>query len=318
MLKILIIADDLTGAAECAAACALYGLDAFVILDHSARIPPGEVIAFDANTRRMPPEEAAAETARILRRYPAGIVYKKIDSTLRGNVRAEVAAALEAYRASGHSQAIAVAAPAFPAMGRITRDGRQFARGAALENGNLRELLSDAVICDAESDDDLRSIARQWIGHNVLWVGSAGLIRFLPEAAGLEREPPPAAPRIAGPIIFAAGSPTERSREQVAALREEARGSCDIVITGEAEVVASKVAKYAESMGALIVTGGETARAVLRGLGVAALRSLGELETGVPISMAESPRRFPVITKAGDFGNRETLLRCRAALLKSV
>jgi D-threonate/D-erythronate kinase len=71
-MEILIIADDLTGAADCGAACAAHGLETVVVLDgvykeNAAGIPLAEVVAFDANTRAMTPEEAAAETARIVR-----------------------------------------------------------------------------------------------------------------------------------------------------------------------------------------------------------------------------------------------------------
>ena len=135
MPKILIVADDLTGAADCAAAS---GLDAAVVLDDSRGIPEAEVVAIDANTRSMDAQSAAAETARIVRAYPAEMVYKKIDSTLRGHASEEIGAALEAYRSIGHPDAVAVVAPAFPGMGRITRGGRQYVRGVRIESGSGR------------------------------------------------------------------------------------------------------------------------------------------------------------------------------------
>jgi uncharacterized protein YgbK (DUF1537 family) len=41
------------------------------------------------------------------------------------------------------------------------------------------------------------------------------------------------------------------------------------------------------------------------------LRLLGELEKGIPISIVENwNRQLPVITKAGDFGGADALLKC--------
>ncbi len=303
LLRVLIVADDLTGAADCGAACALHGLDTVVVLDDSRGVPNAEVLAFDANTRSMDAPSAAAETARIVRSHPASLVYKKIDSTLRGHVATEIAAALDAYRSTGHPDAVAIVAPAFPSMGRTTKGGRVYLRGVPLENGDLTGLL------DAQTDEDLRAIAKQWKARDVLWVGSAGLMSAL--MSGLEKPARPAMQRVNGPIIFAVGSLSERSREQVEALKE-AGFENDLILVGEPEALASEVARH-ESIGGLVLTGGDTARAVLRALGVASLRFAGEVETGVPILVAEGSG-LPVVTKAGDFGDRETLVRCGAAL----
>ncbi len=298
MPKILIIADDLTGAADCAAAS---GLDAVAVLNDSRGIPAAEVIAIDANTRRMDAASAAEETARTVRTHPASVVYKKIDSTLRGHLREEIAAALEAYRGMGHPDAVAVIAPAFPAMGRITKGGRQYVRGVPIGCAGLPE------ICDASSDEDLRAIVEKWRGSDVLWAGSAGLMSAL--TAGMLK-PPRAIPKLDGPMLFAIGSHSERSREQVDVLRESGVASEDLLV-GEAQALARKIAERHDHIGALVLTGGDTARAVLEALGIFALRVLGEIEIGVPILIAEGPRPTLVVTKAGDFGDHETLARVR-------
>jgi 4-hydroxythreonine-4-phosphate dehydrogenase len=74
------------------------------------------------------------------------------------------------------------------------------------------------------------------------------------------------------------------------------------------------VAPSLHRAGAVVATGGETARAVLSAFGTRGLRLVGELEAGVPISPVVGGRGLPVITKAGAFGHPDTLLRCRAAL----
>ena len=69
-------------------------------------------------------------------------------------------------------------------------------------------------------------------------------------------------------------------------------------------------------LGGLILTGGETARALLSGWGMHTLELIGELEAGVPLSCISGQRFIPVITKAGAFGSEGCLSRA-FQLLKS-
>ncbi|WP_431046753.1 nucleotide-binding domain containing protein [Streptomyces sp. P1-3] len=62
----------------------------------------------------------------------------------------------------------------------------------------------------------------------------------------------------------------------------------------------------------LLLTGGETARAVLRALGVPALELVDEPEPGVARALPPGAPGCPVLIKAGGFGDEDTLLRlCR-------
>jgi uncharacterized protein YgbK (DUF1537 family) len=67
-------------------------------------------------------------------------------------------------------------------------------------------------------------------------------------------------------------------------------------------------------VGGLVVTGGETARAILVRSGVSGLQMRGEVEPGVPLGISIGEVAIPVVTKAGAFGNPLTLVRARAAL----
>jgi 4-hydroxythreonine-4-phosphate dehydrogenase len=79
--------------------------------------------------------------------------------------------------------------------------------------------------------------------------------------------------------------------------------------------LAQMIVPHYNKVGALVVTGGETARLVLQTWGVTGLRLVKELEPGLPFSITENwGRRLPVITKAGDFGNPQTLVHCRQFL----
>jgi 4-hydroxythreonine-4-phosphate dehydrogenase len=72
-------------------------------------------------------------------------------------------------------------------------------------------------------------------------------------------------------------------------------------------------------VGALVATGGETARAILDTWGIQRLRLLGEVEPGLPWSVTDGWRRaLIVLTKAGSFGSPGTLLHCRDFLRDAI
>jgi D-threonate/D-erythronate kinase len=64
----------------------------------------------------------------------------------------------------------------------------------------------------------------------------------------------------------------------------------------------------------LILTGGDTAAAVFRKLGVPSIKLAGEIEPGIPLGIISTPRPITVITKAGGFGSMDTLSNAAAVL----
>jgi uncharacterized protein YgbK (DUF1537 family) len=135
----LILADDLTGAADCAIAFARRGLEASVGWHGAERqAAAGAVLAVDADSRRLSPGAAAERHVALLRaRHQSGHgLIKKIDSTLRGQPAAELAATSRALRDAGQP-AMAIVAPAFPATGRATQDGGIVLNGTPLEHTPL-------------------------------------------------------------------------------------------------------------------------------------------------------------------------------------
>jgi len=133
---VTVIADDLTGAADCGIAFALAGLSTFVSIGNAPAPDSAQIVSIDTDTRRLGEAEAArqaGEAARDACRRGSRTLYKKIDSTLRGHVAAELAAT---YRAAaelaGRERPFVIFAPAFPGTGRITRDGRVVVGGVTL------------------------------------------------------------------------------------------------------------------------------------------------------------------------------------------
>ena len=381
--RIVMIADDLSGAADCAVSCAVQGLRTVVQLSEALSSDPAQVLAIDAATRSMPADRAAATVERIVAMYepaPGRVLFKKLDSLLRGHVGAELAA-----MRCGQTPRVIVMAPALPAQGRTTIDGCQCLNGQrlaaahapkmlesagltsahinlALVRGGSRKLATrmaelahahDALVCDSETEADLQSIAAAvaalpqagWDGSTI-WAGSSGLARHIPEAIGIARAPGPIEePRFRGPILVVIGSHSPIAHEQ-ASEAARSHGMTSVVLSPEilregcgsalggalasgndvlamiesrgettedphlCSALASIVLPHVDKVGALISTGGETARAVLAMSGITALRLLREVEPGVPLSVSSGAREMPVITKSGSFGNRATLAHC--------
>lgn len=131
-----VLADDLTGAADCAIAFAKNGMVSDVLFEgDTAAQTDAPVLAVDAASRPLPAAQAANRHVALLERhYRKGMrLYKKLDSLLRGQPAAETAAAIRTLRGMG-GPAFAVLAPAFPATGRTTVNGCVLVNGMPLES----------------------------------------------------------------------------------------------------------------------------------------------------------------------------------------
>ena len=130
---VLVIADDFTGANDAGSGLALAGANVNVLFDAKAQADGehADVWVISTDSRAVSPEKAAERTKATVERWADvardGWIFKKMDSTLRGNPGAEIEAAL---LASGISVALVV--PAFPASGRTTLDGNCFVHGVLL------------------------------------------------------------------------------------------------------------------------------------------------------------------------------------------
>jgi D-threonate/D-erythronate kinase len=134
----LILADDLTGAADAAIAFARRGRDTAITWGENVADDAGtrDVLAHDCDSRRLAAPAAGAvhfaAAERWLRLGGFSMLYKKVDSTLRGQPAAEIAALCGSLPAP-FAGAFGIFAPANPAMGRTTIDGRVFVHGEPLE-----------------------------------------------------------------------------------------------------------------------------------------------------------------------------------------
>lgn len=254
MRTIRILADDLTGALDSAAA---FDGEIPVFID----CPP-ENIDSDSSvsivatpTRDVPPEELPRYLQPVLAWLKSGdIAFKKVDSLLRGNTFAEVAWLV---RAGGFASTLF--APAFPAQGRITADGEQWViepenplgprAPAALPFGkafgdirNTSELWAPDVLTDQDMD---AVVAKAWRGHaqSRLWCGSAGLAHALARHLGLaqrrETAPSPLAVESKGPTVLVSASHHPVLRKQWKVLGSAVKPQAHAEQASDPEVVAA-------------------------------------------------------------------------------
>jgi len=129
MARLALIADDLTGAADSGVQFSQRGFCTELLLDRGS-VSDAEVVIVDTESRAAPPDIARAKVhAAAASLPPVQYLYKKIDSTLRGNLGAELEATMDARHIPR-----AVVAPAFPAAGRTTVGGHQLLSGRPLED----------------------------------------------------------------------------------------------------------------------------------------------------------------------------------------
>ena len=363
-------ADDLTGACDTGAPFAARGLDTLVVVHGDGPpilpSPTPTVLVIDTESRQRPIEDArqrARWSGRTLRAGSPTVLYKKVDSTLRGHVAAEIDGML-----GGAGLETALLSPAFPAQHRTVVDGcllvddrpahetpialdPAFPRTGASVLGLLaaegvrpvaslplatvrrgREAVarrlersvpgSRVLVADAESHADLSVLADAGRDCPLLLAGSAGLAAALARRETCAMTDRPSRPR--RPLLVAAGSAHPATREQLTRL---GRRDGLAVIAPPADDGAVDPARRRETVdrladaartrvdrerpGGLLLTGGETAIAVLRALGATGVRLAGQLEPGLALGvLAGGPfDGLVVITKAGGFGDPEVLVR---------
>ncbi len=245
--KLVIVADDLTGAADSAGRCVQVGLSAEIWLEASAKSVEVDVVSLSTDSRFVPPEEAAQRVTALLAnltRWAGATWYKKIDSTLRGNLGAELDAMLAALPGM-----VAVICPAFPAQGRGLEEGKLAFAGApthhlptllkeqstlpvgvidlaTVRQGvvSLERVLRERhqqgdklLVVDGLTESDLDNIVAATQTGNFLLCGSAGLVAPLAARWAIRRTATRQIAQVTpGPILTVVGSGSQMAHAQVA------------------------------------------------------------------------------------------------------
>mgnify|MGYP002798885649 FL=1 len=136
MVKLLMIADDFTGALDTGVQFAKRGISTQIFtkqkLCEKDIKEDTEVLVVDTESRPMTRDDAyraVYDLACWAVRHGVEIIFKKTDSALRGNIGAELQAVLDA----GKSHRLFFF-PGYPQIGRITRNGIHYISGELLEN----------------------------------------------------------------------------------------------------------------------------------------------------------------------------------------
>ena len=416
--KIGIISDDLTGANDSGVQLALKGLSTTVVFDYekSSLNTEFDVLILDTDSRAKQEKEAyesAVKAASFLKTRGYNHIYKKVDSTLRGNIEAELSAIETVYKPE-----IIVIAPAYPKMRRQTINGHHFVdniiitetefakdpktpvcesflpqllnsnnnREIKLLNGELwrdskeeiEKIIQSSLfegskwfVCDAETEEDLIQIAKQFVKLNksIVWAGSAGLIEYLPEILNLETASVKNTEEMEiNHTLIVSGSLSQVTKKQLCKVESLAnsyflkinpvdlinhmykldeltkkiqkhknyqhfvlyveadddnrtsameagkklglnRNDVSEAISNGLGIIANHLLKKFPSIQGLALTGGDTAKAVCRALGVTEMELYLEIEPGLPFGKIRTENKcFWAVTKAGGFGEENSLI----------
>lgn len=228
---IVVLADDLSGAAELAGIALQHGFSAEVqtVFHSSAGV---DVICLDTDSRLLPVADAASRVTAVARDVLAARpdwIFKKCDSVLRGPVLAEARAVAAA---AGLSRLLVM--PANPSRDRVIRDGLYFISGRPLhetgfahdplhprKTSRVTDLLGgdlrDVVVPDVQTKADVQRHALT-VDANTLPVGAADFFDAL-LAARISRQTAPAKhiAAAAGPTLMVCGSAASWSQRQTEA-----------------------------------------------------------------------------------------------------
>ncbi|MBS4212935.1 four-carbon acid sugar kinase family protein [Bacillus sp. FJAT-49825] len=133
-MKLAVIADDLTGANDTGVQFAKQGLNTTVLFAETQLQPAhlsADVIVLNSDSRALTSEKAykaVFNLAAQLNKLSVSKVFKKIDSTMRGNIGPEIDAVMDAYKLK-----TSFVVPAFPKSNRVTTNGYHYVNGVLLE-----------------------------------------------------------------------------------------------------------------------------------------------------------------------------------------
>ena len=336
-MGILALADDMTGALEVGAKFSGAGIRTLAATE-PVRAESAQAVVFDTETRHTSPEVAAGRVKRFVQQRdaaPPRLIYKKTDSTLRGNISAELSALAEVFPdwQIGY-------APAYPALGRTVKLGVLYVDGVAVEHtafahdarnpvrsSSVRSMLHPQLCCtifDGETDEHLREAARSILANPSMRIaaGPAGLAEMIAEQIDLPRSDPPRLPAVRTCLAMN-GSLHERSAIQMrhalapgwrVVQREHPRGTHPAQVARDnGKYLAEQIAS--ENPDAIFVIGGDTAFETIAALGFPPLWPIGEVVPGVPVTRVKTTARdLLLITKAGGFGDADVFCQVRKKL----
>lgn len=159
-----IIADDLTGANDTALQFMLNGTDTNILLNNQIEDKQSinsQAWAISTESRNGSPQDAFEKvkkaTQLLLNELSPDFFYKKIDSTIRGNIAVEVLSVLEVLKWDA-----AIVMPAFPQEGRTTVGGYHLLRGIPVERTEMARDPHSPIM-----ESHLPTLLKSQLGENL-------------------------------------------------------------------------------------------------------------------------------------------------------
>jgi len=222
MQKLIVLADDFTGALDTGVQFSKQGISTLVTTDTEYDFKKtsidAQVLVIDLESRHLDPDKAYENVARVTKRaLDAGIgnIYKKTDSGLRGNIGSELNAIVDANAGKCISFI-----PAFPKAKRTTEKGFHYIDGIPVsqsvfgedpfepvKNDNIADIIREqssiethvvtvdeiegftfegmqraVVIFDAATDEDMERIAKK--------IDASGMLNIVAGCAGFAEQLP--------------------------------------------------------------------------------------------------------------------------------
>lgn len=340
-VKIGIIADDLTGAGDVGLFFLRWGAPRITWLKPRARAPENSRVWIIDTESRFDPGPVAgrklAQACRLLKRWGATHIYKKVDSALRGPMGWELEALIKSWNVPELPLVLA-----YPEMGRTVSGGCCLIYGKAVHqtpfgkdprnpvrNSHIPTVLSkgcrlmDRVrVLDCVSNKQMQQLAKSYQDHSVT-AGSAGFakewVKYLPHPSLSLRERVPergVRVRAKSEILVVSGSLHQVTWEQMEELQKKVPHA--LVVTAprhmhQAKSVMRDLMRRVKNIlrvkpiTKFVATGGDTAMHLCRLLKIKNLTLLGAVAPGTA-HMASGA--FHLVTKPGGFGNKRTLVQC--------
>ena len=254
-----IIADDLSGAIECAGVCRRMGHQAVVLTHIPESNQPGpaqaSVIVVVTDSRHLPSITARHRlnaAARWLMRQGIDSFYKKTDSAARGPLAAELAALAQV-----EPTCAVYFVPAFPRLGRTVTDGVLYINGVPVaetafakdprspihtsslltllrqqtdvpvtQANGKREASATLVLCDGTTDDDVHTSVNTAQRRGARLAGPAGALEALLPHLDLDVSQPLESRMDRSSVLIVAGSCHPVTQAQIN--HAESAGACVI------------------------------------------------------------------------------------------
>ncbi|GIN58984.1 membrane protein [Lederbergia ruris] len=250
MLKLLVIADDFTGALDTSVQFANLGVKTLVTTDKTINYQlledDLEILVIDSESRYLSFTDSyniISEIIKKAKKHQVPFIYKKVDSALRGNISSEIKAVLDHF-----PEKKVPFIPAFPKVNRIVRNGNLYIDGQLVSESvfgqdpyepvtesNIQKRLQDEANIDSQliRDDQINEVSHNLLlfdsatdedlseimtvlkekGLSEVIVGCAGFAKIFANAIFPNREPQKAVMK--APLIVICGSVNPITKQQI-------------------------------------------------------------------------------------------------------